>query len=296
MEIPVRIINTEQVSLNNKTLYVPQQTFERNIPQTLTDLAKSENWTKIIPTEDMIGQQLMGLKGEHLKVKIDTVLRCIIVKVPRQHMSKYQLMTPYRKVLQVPESADINQVKVILYNEKKVVVVKAPKTTSNRYNQQNINLDQCDQFRTVKMQQNFQLLNEQSECETEVVEHEPRIYKILKNLSKALPQNIFVPRCVLNRQTGLYNIHLDTKLTGFQPEHVQVALNDLENVLVIKAEKSNEELFTNTEHAQFGFNPKFLRHEIQLPKLVLGKKISWIKLNDNTMRIRLPIDQLKQMI
>jgi HSP20 family molecular chaperone IbpA len=296
MEIPIRIINTEQVNLKEKTFVVPQQTFERkNVPQIMTELATTDEWTKIISTEDMIGQQLPSLKSKHMNVEIDQFLRCVIIKVPRQHMTKYQLTQPFRQVLQVPEFVDIHKVKVILCNENNVVIVTAPRTALEQYNQQTPTWDQRDQLKTLKVQQNVQLLKEQNENETEVVEYEPKIYKIMKNLRKSLPQNMFVPRCVVNQQTGLYNIHLDTQLTGFQSEHVQIVLDDLENVLVILAKKTDKDLFYNTKQTQKGFYPKSLRHDIQLPKFIVGKKISWFKLNDNTVRIRLPIDQFKQM-
>ena len=196
--------------------------------------------------------------------KVDPILRVVVIKCLKQKLST-SLVTPIKRIICLPKHVDFRGVKVTICKERKVIIVKAPTLYTP----------------------------EQLECEREFcTEYEPTIYKVLKHLRRQCPQ-FMVPRCIRNQQTGQHTIHLDVHCSGFLPEEMQITMKNVGQVLRFKANRrqfigQQQQMWQNV----MGFGPQTLRHELIVPSWIHVDKLSWCKLNSNTLRVMLPIVQL----
>jgi hypothetical protein len=191
--------------------------------------------------------------------KVDPVLRVVVIKCRKQQMD-ISLTTPIKRIICLPEHVDCSNVNVSICQQRKVIIVKAP----------------------------FRYTPEQV-CERELsTEYEPTVYKVLNHLRQSCPR-FMVPRYIRDVQSGLHKIYLDVHCSGFRPEETRLSINNGERLLTFKAFR---QLDNEMWQHKMGFFQRYLRHELTLPMWINLDKVSSYKLNNDVLRVNLPITKL----
>jgi len=242
-------------------------------------------WCKDIEVERELQQQLMRtLALQHIRCKVDTVLRLVIVKVVSRDV-------PFKRIIRVPEHVNIHLIKVKLTQEKNLIRIVAPfmttPTTTTTTTTSSMMLPMLDRRDQLFDRRDRDQLFEQSELSqfTTLDEYEPIMYKIVKHLRRQCP--LVIPRIVRCHKTKQLLLHMDFNCSEFRAKEVRVnevrvnevrvkdvlvTVNKCQNVLLIKRCHMPNDLF----------------FELAMPKHFDVSTFRTLPLNERTLRIVLP--------